>query len=334
MPLDYSLVICTYNPDEKVFKRCLAAVERLNKASIEILLIDNNSVKPIATLDCVKRFLKYELSSRLIVEKEQGLTYARVAGIEAAQGERIIFFDDDNEPEADYLQELKRLSSAYSHVAAWGPGIVEVDFVDGIDQLLEGFAKRAFQQRNTDFIAYSNSRSWQECYPFGTGLCVKTNLLVSYVRKLMEGTFSMTDRKGNDLSSGGDTQMVLICIKNGYAAGVSPGLKMGHVIPAKRANFQYLQRLSYCTAVCYHQLLVEVFPENLESISRSIITESRFTRKVLTRYIKFLFKPNPIKQLEFANYIAANTGIYYAMRRAIPKRVQWVIRKLKLAYLL
>lgn len=333
MQLDFSVVICTYNPHEEVFKRCLNAVERLDKAAlnIEILLIDNNSITPIGTLDCVKSFLKNESStSRLILVKEQGLTHARVAGIEAAKGEHIVFFDDDNEPEADYLQELKQINGAYEDVAAWGPGIVDVDFIDGIDSLLEGFARAAFQQRSTDYIAYSNLRSWQECYPFGTGLCIKTKLLVAYVDKLKEGVFSMTDRKGKSMSSGGDTQMVLFCIKNGYAAGVSPRLKMIHIIPASRTNFQYLQRLCYGTAVCYNQLLVEVFPENFERISKSIISESRFKKKVLTKYMKLLFRPNPIKQLAFINYIAAICGTYYVIGKAIPKSVQWVIKRLEL----
>ena len=71
--IDYSVVICTYNPDEEIFKRCLAAVECLDKTllKIEILLIDNNSTTPIGTLECVKNFLDTELSSRLIVVKEQ-----------------------------------------------------------------------------------------------------------------------------------------------------------------------------------------------------------------------------------------------------------------------
>lgn len=333
MKLDYSVIICTYNPDENVFKRCLLAVERINKANlnIEILLIDNNSIKPIDALECVDRFLKSESSSRIIVVKEQGLTHARVAGIEEAKGEHVIFFDDDNEPDVNYLQELKRLNDIHTYVAAWGPGLVNVDFVDGINPILEEYAKKAFQQRNTDNLAYSNLRSWQECYPFGTGLCVKTELLISYIGMLKDGTFSMTDRKGNSMSSGGDTQMVLFCVKNGYAAGVSPELKMVHIIPGNRANFQYLQRLCFGTAVCYNQLLVEVFPENFGLISKMVISESRFTKKVLAKYIKLLFKSNPIKKLAFTSYVAAHCGTYYALGKPIPKAVQWVIRRLKLA---
>ena len=333
MQLDYSIVICTYNPDEDLFTRCLKAVERLDKESlkIEILLMDNNSTKPIDALGCVKSLLKNEPNSKLILVKEQGLTHARVAGIEAAKGKNIVFFDDDNEPDSNYLQELKRLNAIHEHVAAWGPGIVNVDFTGGIDKALEGFARAAFQQRETDYIAYSNLRSWQECYPFGTGLSVRTDLLTSYISMLKTGAFSMTDRKGNSMSSGGDTQMVLFFVKSGFAAGVSPGLKMVHIVPCKRANFQYLQRLSYGTYLCYSQLQVEVFPEKFDTISKYLISEGRFTKKVLTNFVKFWFRPNPVKQLAFTNYIAANCGEYNVVGKTIPKSVQWVIKKLNLS---
>ncbi|MFN0291790.1 glycosyltransferase family A protein [Pedobacter helvus] len=333
MQLDYSIIICTYNPDEEVFTRCLNAVEQLDKRDlkVEVLLMDNNSTNSVGSLKCVESLLEKVPDSKLILVKEQGLTHARAAGIEAAKGRYVVFFDDDNEPETGYLQELKRLNANYNHVAAWGPGIVKVDFIAGIEKALEGFARAAFQQRETDYIAYSNLRSWQECYPFGTGLSVRKELLISYIKMLKKGIYSMTDRKGNNLSSGGDTQMVLFCVKSGFAAGVSPELKMTHIVPSKRANFQYLQRLSYGTYLCYSQLQVEVFPGKFDEISKAIISETRFKKKVLTKFVKFWFRPNPVKQLEFTNYIAANCGEYNVVGKAIPKTVQWVIKKLNLS---
>ena len=55
---DVSIVICTYNPDERALTRCLAAVKNLKRGNLktECLLVDNNSNKPISQLDSVKSF--------------------------------------------------------------------------------------------------------------------------------------------------------------------------------------------------------------------------------------------------------------------------------------
>ncbi|MEQ7798432.1 glycosyltransferase [Pedobacter sp. ASV1-7] len=333
MMLDYSIVICTYNPDERIFSRCLNAVGNLNKEGlkVEILLIDNNSSVPVDTLNCVKRLFLKEPSSRSILVKEQGLTHARNKGIETSQGKNVIFFDDDNEPDIDYLQVLHKLNSDFVHVAAWGPGRVAVDFIDGIeDKSLETFARKSFQERNTDYIAYSNLKSWQECYPFGTGLCVRADLLRMYLDLFRRGVFSMKDRTGNQMTSGGDTQVVLFCIKQGYAAGVSPDLKMTHMIPGKRTKYDYLKRLNYGAGSCYCSLLVEVFPEHKQMVQEIAIKPSEFSKTVVKKYFKFSIKKNPRKQLEFIKYIAGNCDVYNVTGHPIPKSVKWVLSKLEL----
>ena len=58
-PLDYSIVICTYNPDERLLRRCLKAVHNLdvNDITMEVILVDNNSQVPVETLYYVREYL-------------------------------------------------------------------------------------------------------------------------------------------------------------------------------------------------------------------------------------------------------------------------------------
>lgn len=330
--IGYSIIICSYNPDDRLLERCLAAVQslKIGEFKAEIILVDNNSAIPLASLPYVREFLKNMPDSKLINATIQGLNYARIAGIKESKGTYVVFFDDDNEPETFYLQELYKLHQQYDNVAAWGPGNVEVDFVDGIiDSRIEIYAREAFQERQETQVTYANQRTWQTCYPFGTGLCLNKSHLNEYILLAEQGRFSLSDRKGNQLSSGGDTQMVLFCISRGAAAGVSPGLKLTHMIPGKRTNFDYLKRLTYGTSVCYSTCILEIFPEYKEVIEKHLVSRDRFIKKILKRYflLQFSFKPKNV--LKLINYIGAVSGDYIALKQDVPNRVNWVLKKLK-----
>ena len=69
-----------------------------------------------------------------LLKQNRALLMPELKGIEESSGKYIAFFDDDNEPYTDYLVNLKKLHVDYPTVAAWGPGNIWVDFVDGLDK--------------------------------------------------------------------------------------------------------------------------------------------------------------------------------------------------------
>lgn len=335
MPLvgevDYSIIICTYNPDAEVFARCLHAVSELNDdtLNLEVIIVDNNSTIPIAEQEYVQRFLKKLPDTKLLFVKEQGLSHARTAGVDASTGAYIVFCDDDNIPDIRYIQVLRDLNKRYPHVGAWGPGCVDVDFVSGIDQGLESYAKAAFQDRHEKAITYSNQRLWQACYPYGTGLCIQKKYLKEYISLQKQNKFTLTDRKGEQLTSGEDTQMVLFCISKGAAAGVAPDLKMTHTVPARRATFGYLKRLTYGTSVCYSTCVSEVFPDYILELKRRKVSKRRFITKTLEKYLLLFFKFKPKSTFALIAYIGAVSGDYMVLKEPVPAVVKWVLKKLK-----
>src|ERR1700710_3017592 len=96
--IDYSIVICTYNPEERLLKRCLDAVHNLDTEGIttEVILVDNNSAVPISTLRYVNDFSKRTPFVKTIMVPAQGLKNARIAAIKEAKGRHIVYFDSDN----------------------------------------------------------------------------------------------------------------------------------------------------------------------------------------------------------------------------------------------
>jgi glycosyltransferase involved in cell wall biosynthesis len=104
--LDYSIVICTYNPDERLLKRCLNAISNLDRTglSTEVIIVDNNSRVPVDSLSYVRNYFGKIPSLRILFAVKQGLKYARIEAITAAKGKHLVYFDYDNEPEKNYLQ--------------------------------------------------------------------------------------------------------------------------------------------------------------------------------------------------------------------------------------
>jgi hypothetical protein len=65
---------------------------------------------------------------------------------------------------------------------------------------------------------------------------------------------SQLDRKGQSLSSGGDSDMAFVALDLGMGMGLFPTLKLCHLMPAQRINPDYLQRL--IEAIAYSSVIV------------------------------------------------------------------------------
>src|SRR5258705_8210788 len=90
---DYSIVICTYNPEERLLKRCLHAVLNLDTDGItlEVILVDNNSFFPVDGMSYVREYLRKIPYMKTMMVAVQGIKYARIAAIAGAKGKYIIY---------------------------------------------------------------------------------------------------------------------------------------------------------------------------------------------------------------------------------------------------
>lgn len=266
--MKFSAVTCCYNPDDRILEEVLNAIENLSISypfSFEHFIVDNNSQPPLSERNYVSRYINKNSYSTLIIEKKQGLTESRLAGFRASSGEVIIFFDDDNVPEASYVDNAYTLFKEHPEVGIWGPGIVKAVFEAGIDLWIAEHTRGIFQEKytkNTLFACDPKSTS----NPLGTGMVVKREILEKYEKNFRAGNYSNSDRNGNSLSTGGDIQIVYNAIKNNVSCGTSPMLKMEHHIPLKRTKMPYLTKLVYGYGNSAYTAYTEVFPEQVETV--------------------------------------------------------------------
>lgn len=102
--MDISVVLSTYNRCE-VLRNALERLSRqeTNGIDYEILVVDNNSTDD--TKHVIASLVERDGHFRYIFEKRQGLSYARNAGIAAAESDLIVFCDDDIEASPTWIQK-------------------------------------------------------------------------------------------------------------------------------------------------------------------------------------------------------------------------------------
>ncbi len=332
--LGISILICTYNPDEQIFKRTLNSVASLNVPAllpIECIIVDNNSPVPIEELAYVREFLDRCSWARVITEKQQGLTFARIAGIEASSNSIGIFIDDDNEVVPTYLETITDLFSKYTSVGAWGPGNVNVEFMDSVSDWFRNNFQNVFQERHVRFNEYGCiPETWMSFYPIGTGLCVRREILEKYREEVKNGNLSSSDRKGKALSSGGDIQLVWEGIKMGLAAGVAPALSVNHLIPANRSTLAYVKRLNFGTAACALPCKYGSFPDLKSAEIPAPATTSDILQVLIKSTIKYSlkFKLN-LLATDLASYLGYVYGGYQVCQKHNPV-LDFIVDKLDL----
>lgn len=260
IPPVISVIIPTHAPNPARLQRTLQALtgQSCPKDQWELLVVDNASPVPVA----VAVVQQAHPGARVIPESRLGLTQARLAGIAAARGRILVFVDDDNLLDPDYLTEAARLLEQHPEVAAAGGlirGEFEVPPAAWATDYIWSLAIRDYgpEVLISHFAPSGDSRAWPVFAPVGAGLIVRAEAVQHYVRHCAGSTAVMTDRRGQSLSSGGDCELIMhAAFLAGAQVAYSPALQLTHLIPRSRLEFAYLKRLAYEGGLTWGKFLV------------------------------------------------------------------------------
>lgn len=112
-----SVVIPVYN-EERLIGHCLDALHAQTVPPYEIVIVDNNST------DKTIEIAKQHTLVRVVNETQQGITYARTTGFNAASGEVIARLDADSIVKPDWIEKLTNIFSNKSIDAVTGNAAV------------------------------------------------------------------------------------------------------------------------------------------------------------------------------------------------------------------
>ncbi|QCS50061.1 glycosyltransferase family 2 protein [Picosynechococcus sp. PCC 11901] len=260
-----SIIICTHNPRQDYLARVLEALKKqsLSLNKWEMLLIDNVSDELLSSeID-----LSWHPHSRHIREDELGLTPARLRGIREAKAEILVFVDDDNVLDDDYLEVVLKISKDYPFIGAWGGKIkpeFEVTPPDWTKPYWDFLAIRDFEADRWSNLIHHNYT-----VPCGAGLCVRRVVAEKYNELLRQDSQRTNlDRKGKLLTSCGDTDLALTACTIGLGTGQFTSLGLTHLIPEHRIQEDYLLQLVK-EITCSSTILKAIWGEYPNQSSRS-----------------------------------------------------------------
>ena len=107
-PPQVSVVLCTYNRTGLLHSALESVLAQDNATTppFELIVVDNNSTD--RTREVVESFVARDGRARYVFEPNQGLSYARNAGIRESGAPLIAFIDDDVRAEPDWVAAIAR----------------------------------------------------------------------------------------------------------------------------------------------------------------------------------------------------------------------------------
>src|SRR5437660_2738776 len=236
-----SLILCTHNPRWDYLQRCLGALrnQTLTSHQWELVLVDNRSNESIGQSVDISRHPRV----KIIREETLGLTPARLRGIRESTGDLLVFVDDDNVLDPDFLETALGIMEQRCHLGSWSG-----QCRPGFEQPPPEWTRRYWGNlvvREFDRDIWSNLPRLAESMPCGAGLCVRREAAQHYVWLHESGrrTFQF-DRTGESLVSGGDNDLAACACDIGLGVGLIAGLKLTHLIAPERLTEDYLVRLA------------------------------------------------------------------------------------------
>jgi len=236
-----SIIIVTYNPRQDLLNWALDSLEKqtLAKSSFEVIVVDNNSAPP---LDPTKLTVGRTLNLQMVSEPRQGIMFARWAGIAASRAELLVFVDDDNHLDPDYLEQGLRIAQQHPGIGAFGGisrGVFECPVSPWQEKILPHLGVRDYGPAPIT----SAEPSWGKWEPIGAGMTVRRDVVRKFVATLESSPLAQgLGRQGKLLLSGDDTLIARSANQLGYACSYQPALKLSHHMKKGRMTFKNLSR--------------------------------------------------------------------------------------------
>jgi glycosyltransferase involved in cell wall biosynthesis len=254
-----SAIVCTYNRDKYIYNVLQSiALNDYPRNLYEIVLVNNNSTD--RTQDECQRFqADYpDVQFHYYVETNQGLSHARNCGIRHAQGDLLVYVDDDATVNTQYLRTyadfFARKAGCEQHpdgtpshspadplaVAAGGPilPVYETQEPDWMShytrQLITG--KLYLGDKEKEFP--------HGAFPGGGNACYRKSVFDSV------GLFNVElGRKGNSLIGAEEKDLFDKMTTRGMKFYYLPNAILYHIIPEKKLTNDYFRRLTYSIGV-------------------------------------------------------------------------------------
>ena len=237
MTIAYTVALCTHNHADRL-ERTLADLPRIRmpKAKWELLVIDNGSRDATPAL-LARHAWPADWDVRVVREDMLGLSNARNRAISEARGEYIIFMDDDETADPDWLCAFDRLIEMQRPDAFGGriKVLFEEDFrPPWLSNELLGFLGELNRSENIVPLTDPGTSFYGGNFGFRRTVCD------------VVGNFDASlGRKGTDNTGGEEVDFYRRLLKSAFKVWWTPEAVIHHRIQAEKLNRGYFHDLHY-----------------------------------------------------------------------------------------
>jgi glycosyltransferase involved in cell wall biosynthesis len=236
-----SIIVCCYNSALRLPETIKHIAGQLVNSDIkwEVIIVNNASTDNTSIV-ATKEWSKYscKVDFKIVDQPIPGLSSARSKGIEVSNFEYLLFCDDDNWLDKNYV--IIAYETMESHpdagiIGGQSEGFFEIEKPFWFDVFSQSyvvekpFLKSCYLPKEREYIA-------------GAGMIIRKSML----RLLNEMNFSpiLTGRIGKSLMSGEDYELCLIAKYLGYRIFYEEKLDFVHFMSEERLNWNYCLRMT------------------------------------------------------------------------------------------
>ena len=251
-----SVLIPSHNPRQDLLTAVLNALRQqtLPLDQWELLLIDNASTPGVTS-----NLLDWHPQARLVIEEQLGLTHARLRGIAEAEGELLVWVDDDNVLDSGYLEAALEAFHANPRLGAAGGPSLPCYATPPPVWFVEGLVPLGCRHHGDQPLAMSwrdRQPHYPPAAPIGAGLVIRSEAIRLWADQLQHDPRRRAfGRSGQSLRSGEDNDINLTLLAHGWELAYLPQLRLSHHIPAGRLTEAYQQRLARASFRDFVQVL-------------------------------------------------------------------------------
>jgi len=314
MKKGFSVLICCFNSVSKlrdtVDHLCLLKIPEV--MNFEIILIDNASTdSTLKLMQEIKEQIEGSFQISIHQEPKPGLSNARMLGMNLARYQYILFCDDDNWLQPDYLVEAAVILERDPQIGMLGGcGIyLQENEIPAWSKNIKIFALGPQGENNSAVDVL-----------YGAGVILRKDIFL--LLKSIDFEFLISDRVQDNLSSGGDYELCKIVRIAGYKLWYSEKLRFDHHFDKQRFEFDYFKKFTKESSSALDILSIYnffmLYPDgNYFAYLRFYCRQMLFEiKEFILCYLNYAArsKEDPNKPKYYFKYLFHQYRIYYMLR--------------------
>jgi len=237
-----SVILCTYNRDKYIYNVLKSVAENdYPHNQYEVVLVNNNSTDGTEN-ECRRFQADYpDIRFRYFLETNQGLSYARNCGIRNAQGDLLVYVDDDATVNPEYLRTYSDFFTHHPEAVAAGGPILPV-YETEEPEWMTHYTRQLITGKL--FLGNNQREFPRGAFPGGGNACYRKSVFDTV------GLFNVElGRKGNSLIGAEEKDLFDKMTTHGMHFYYLPNAILYHIIPPHKLTQDYFDRLTYSIGV-------------------------------------------------------------------------------------